>query len=171
MKAFAEPYYAASNHTARLRDIAQSMTRGVCGESKVTILRGREPLTLTVNKAPYSKNGFSLGAHDLPGPTFQLLSKDVAYLKLSPVKITEAEHYIHDAAGTKGLIIDIRNYPSEFVVFALGSLLAKTDVPFARFTQLDLANPGAFTGLFQKLGRQNHHTTAGKSSFSWMMFL
>jgi C-terminal processing protease CtpA/Prc len=73
-----------------------------------------------------------------------LLSKDVAYLKLSSVKIADAEHYIHDAAGTKGLIIDIRSYPSEFVVFALGSLLARADVPFASFTQLDLANPGAF---------------------------
>src|SRR4029453_15210298 len=48
------------------------------------------------------------------------------------------------AAGTKGLIIDIRNYPSEFVVFALGSRLVDRATEFARFTVGDLANPGSF---------------------------
>jgi hypothetical protein len=37
------------------------------------------------------------------------------------------------------LAIDIRNYPSEFVVFALGSLLVHEHTPFASFT-----NPGGF---------------------------
>jgi hypothetical protein len=45
------------------------------------------------------------------------------------------------AADTNGLIIDIRNYPSEFVVFALGSLLVDRATEFARFTSGDLANP------------------------------
>ena len=42
------------------------------------------------------------------------------------------------------MIIDIRNYPSEFVVFALGSRLVERPTPFARFTAGDPANPGAF---------------------------
>jgi hypothetical protein len=58
--------------------------------------------------------------------------------------VADAAHYIDSAAGTKGLIIDIRNYPSEFVVFALGSLLVGQPTEFARFTQGDLSNPGAF---------------------------
>ena len=56
----------------------------------------------------------------------------------------QAAKYIESAAGTKGLIIDIRNYPSEFVVFALGSRLVDRPTPFARFTRGDPANPGAF---------------------------
>ena len=42
------------------------------------------------------------------------------------------------------MIIDIRNYPSEFVPFALGSLFVDQPTPFARFTAGDLDNPGAF---------------------------
>jgi hypothetical protein len=42
------------------------------------------------------------------------------------------------------LVIDIRNYPSEFVVFALGGHLVSSAVPFARFTAGDATNPGAF---------------------------
>jgi len=73
-----------------------------------------------------------------------MLSKDVAYLKLSAVKAADSANYIRSAAETKGLIIDIRNYPSEFVVFTLGALLVSQPVDFARFTQGDVTNPGAF---------------------------
>jgi C-terminal processing protease CtpA/Prc len=73
-----------------------------------------------------------------------LLSNDVAYLKISTAKVSDARRYIENAAGTKGLILDIRDYPSEFMVFALGSLLVESETPFARVTQGDLANPGAF---------------------------
>jgi len=60
------------------------------------------------------------------------------------VKAADVKRYIDGAAGTKGLIIDIRNYPSEFVVFALGSLLVNAKTDFVRFTIGDLSNPGAF---------------------------
>lgn len=136
------PYYAASNEPTRLRDIARSMTRGACGETSVGILRGSEPLKITAMREPPS--GAPSFTHDLPGDTFRRLSNDVAYLKLSSVKIADAAHYIDSAAGTKGLIIDIRNYPSEFVVFALGSLLVNGPTEFVQFTHGDLSNPGAF---------------------------
>jgi C-terminal processing protease CtpA/Prc len=80
----------------------------------------------------------------LPGPAFRFLSKDVAYLKISTAKASEAKQYVEEAVDTKGMIIDIRDYPSEFLVFALGSLLVQGPTPFARITQGDLANPGAF---------------------------
>jgi len=51
---------------------------------------------------------------------------------------------LDEAKDTQGLIIDIRNYPSEFMVFALGQHLVYESTPFARFTIGDLANPGAF---------------------------
>ena len=41
-------------------------------------------------------------------------------------------------------MIDIRNYPSEFVVFALGQHLVSAPTPFVLFTRGDPANPGAF---------------------------
>ena len=139
-----KPYYSASNDTARLRDIGRSMTRGECGESNIGVRREGQELKLRVQRIPPAGTSSRIGTHDLPGPAFRLLSKDVAYLKLSSVKIADAAHYVEQAAGTKGLIIDIRNYPSEFVVFALGSLLVSSETQFVRFTDGDLANAGAF---------------------------
>ena len=51
--------------------------------------------------------------------------------------------YIQAAAGTRGLIIDIRDYPSDFLVFILGGMLVSAPTRFAWFTHVDLANPGA----------------------------
>jgi len=98
--------------------------------------------------------------HDRTGDTFQLLSDDVAYVKLSSVKAADAASYVNRAKDTKGLIIDIRNYPSEFVVFALGSLLVEHPTAFARFTKGDLDNPGAFdwTAPVQLMPQSPHYS-------------
>jgi C-terminal processing protease CtpA/Prc len=139
------PYYAASNQPTRLRDMARAMTRGACGETKVTIRRESEELSLTAKRVPPKDLDLSASnTHDLPGETFRRLSDDVAYLKLSSIKIADVRRYIDAALGTKGLIIDIRNYPSQFVVFALGQSLVDRPAPFVHFTQGDLSNPGAF---------------------------
>lgn len=136
------PYYAASNDSARDRAVAASMTRGSCGPMHIGVRRDNKIVNLSLTRQ--SPPEAPPTTHDLPGLTFRLLSKDVAYLKLSSVKIADCAGYIQQAAGTKGLIIDIRNYPSEFVVFSLGSHLVRAPTAFARFTDMDPANPGAF---------------------------
>lgn len=137
-------YYAASNEASRLRDIALQMTRGECGKATLRLRRNNVAIEIGSERVPLTELNAIAYTHDLPGETFRLLSKDVAYLKLSSVKVEQAAKYVEAAAGTKGLIIDIRNYPSEFMVFALGSLLVDKQTDFVRFTQGDLSNPGAF---------------------------
>jgi Peptidase family S41 len=139
------PFYAASNQPRRLHDIAASMARGACGTVSIRVSRDGGPLELKAERTPQPSPGSTPPLwHDRPGETFQKLSPEVAYLKLSSVKASQAAAYIDAAAGTKGLVIDIRNYPSEFVVFALGSRLVDHATEFARFTVGDLTNPGAF---------------------------
>jgi hypothetical protein len=137
------PYYSASNETTRLRDIARSLPRSECGENKLTIYRQGQSRTVMAERiAVGAKNRIT---HDRPGETFEFLSPEVAYLKLSSIRVQDVAGYIEKASTTRGLVIDIRNYPAEFVVFALGSRLVQEPMPFARFTKADLDNPGAFT--------------------------
>ena len=139
------PFYAASNQPRRLHDIAASMTRGACGAVSIRVSRDGGPMELKALRTQSPSPGSTPPLwHDRPGETLQKLSPDVAYLKLSSVKSSEAAAYIEAASGTKGLIIDIRNYPSDFVVFALGSHFVDRPTEFARFTAGDPANPGAF---------------------------
>jgi C-terminal processing protease CtpA/Prc len=140
-----EPYYPASNQPTRLRDMARALTRGACPTARVAIRRPSGATEITAQRLPLANvNRQAELTHDVPGDTFRLLSDQVAYLKLSSVQGAQTPSYIERAKGTRGLIIDIRNYPAEFVVFALGSLLVDRPTPFARFTAGDLDNPGVF---------------------------
>ena len=139
------PFYPASNDAARRRDIARALTKGACAPLRATVRRASGAAEVTAERRPIaSLNLPRVVTHDKPGDTFRLLSDDVAYLKLSSVQADSAAEYVTRAGKTKGLVIDIRNYPSSFVVFALGGLLVTQPTPFARFTIADLDNPGAF---------------------------
>lgn len=137
-------YYGASNERARQRDIARALIRGECGAVRVRVVR-EAPLDVDAQRVDPKTLSMNLAlADDRPGETFQKLSEDVAYLKLSSIKAADVPKYLESAAGAKALIVDIRGYPSDFVVFALGAHLVEKAAPFARFTQADLSNPGAF---------------------------
>jgi C-terminal processing protease CtpA/Prc len=138
------PYYPASNEPTRLRDIARSLTRGACGESRLRILRGSESLEVKLRRESNTTLGLPGRTQDLPGDTFRLLSPEVAYLKLSTAVKSEVPQYMERAAGTRGLIVDIRNYPKEYLVFVLGGYLVPQPTPFVRAASCDPANPGAF---------------------------
>ena len=108
--------------------------------------------------------------HDLPGDTFRLLSTDVAYLKLSSVKVADVPHYIelaHDSNrpqgwrfdGGWGLILRLAAWFSRSrprtgaahklvdcgVQFETG-ILQVVEVPARRATALDSGRP-SFSGL------------------------
>jgi C-terminal processing protease CtpA/Prc len=138
------PYYSGSNDVASTRDIGRFLTRGACGPTTIKVRRAKQELQLSVARVALTAPMPGMMTHDLSGETFRLLSKDVAYLKLSSVNAGKAGNYLEQAQGTKGWIIDIRNYPSDFMVFDLGSHLVKERTDFATFTNGDLANPGAF---------------------------
>lgn len=141
-----EPWYPASNRAHRLLGMARNLTRGPSGPVTFTVDRDGAELTVATERKPITTNAFKVGVtHDLPGETFRLLGPEVAYLKLSSVEISRIAAHVEQAAGTRGLIVDIRNYPASFVVFALGGRLIKETTPFVTFTSCDAANPGAFT--------------------------
>jgi len=134
-------YYADSNEAARQRDLAAYLTRGACGAVSVDITRSGQSMKISGTR---EKSKAKFATHDQPGDTFRLLSPEVAYIKLSSIKAADLPAYFDKAKHTKGLIIDIRNYPSEFMPFAMGGYLATKPTRFVAFSFADLANPGAF---------------------------
>ena len=140
------PYYAASNDPTRLRDIGRSLLRGSSPAVRVAFERDGTAMETTAHRLAIGEMDTSADrTHDLVGPAFQLLAPDVAYLKLSAVVADSAASYIERARGTDVFVVDIRNYPSEFVVFDLGGHFVRQSTPFARFTSAAASNPGVFT--------------------------
>ncbi|MGH9866894.1 MAG: S41 family peptidase [Candidatus Polarisedimenticolia bacterium] len=142
------PYYAASNEPARLLRMMGSLTLGACSEVTVHAWRPGGAFRLKATRLHFSQLDFtSVQNHELPGEPFQLLSEDVAYLKISTTRVADVRDYILAAQNTRGLIIDIRSYPSQFLVFQLGQYLVDVTGSFASFNHGDLANPGTFHWL------------------------
>lgn len=142
------PYYPASNEPTRYRDIGRFLPRGPC--EPVTVSVDRDGGTVAVSAARISESELVdpvRRTHDLPGETFRFLTDDIAYLKLSSIELKDVTGYIERAAGSKGLIVDLRNYPNEFVVFELGQHLVSEPTSFVRFTGGDISNPGTFVWL------------------------
>jgi C-terminal processing protease CtpA/Prc len=136
------PLYADSNQPARLRDMAMYWTRGKCGLTPVKVRRADKEIVLNSNR---SASAVIFPTHDLPGDTFRLLSPEVAYLKLGTAKAADMASFVELAKDTKGMIIDLRDYPEDFSgIYVLGSLLATGHTEFAIFTHADLSNPGAY---------------------------
>jgi hypothetical protein len=138
------PFQGASNESARMRRIASALTWRPCGKGKLTIDRnGSQRIALERVKEGWQT--LPRPTHDRSGETLQWLSPKIAYLKLSSIKQAEIEKQVTQiAAKADALIVDIRNYPSEFVVFALGSRLVDRSTPFATFLLPKWGSPGAF---------------------------
>ena len=139
-----EPLYPASNPPTRLRGMATNLTRGADKDVRVRVERAGDEIEFLAQRTPRTQElARAARSRDLPGDAFRLLDDDVAYVKLSTAAIAESTAYIEKAEGTRGLVIDIRNYPKDFLVYALGGHLVSEPTPFATFTKCDLGDPGA----------------------------
>ena len=139
------PYYSASNRVTKLARMATFMTRGPCEPAELSVSRGDDRLSTPVERIPLAEIDYRvLATHDRPGDTFQWIADDVAYLKLSSIRQADVAGYVEQAQRARGLVVDIRNYPSEFVVFALGQHLVRERTEFVQFSAPDLSNPGTF---------------------------
>jgi hypothetical protein len=138
-----KPYFGTSNEAGLRNETARYMTRGNCGDVNISVRRNGEEVSFTTGRHVSAK-WIPILTHDRPGKAFQMLSPDVAYLKLSAAKAAESALYVESAEEAKALIIDIRGYPADFFPEDLGPHLVSKETPFVRATEADLDNPGAF---------------------------
>lgn len=134
------PYYPASNYSAKLRNFAKDMLR-----------TNDKFLSITYNRAGET-NSSRISSVDMtlltdPGldnkKSFKRIS-DIAYLYPGKLKAGELSEILKRLDSCKGLVIDMRCYPSEFIVFSLGQYLMPSATEFVKFTGTDLQSPGTF---------------------------
>lgn len=135
---------SASNRAGLHWRLERTLLRGPAGVASVSVDRAGRRMTFEVERKHHTALDLSrILTHDRAGPTFQLLAADLAYIKLSGSGWSDIPHFLEQATG-KNLIMDLRGYPKEFVLFALGNHLVGGRTPFVRFTSGDFSNPGAY---------------------------
>jgi len=140
------PFYPASNHSTKLRDIAPELLRSNKNTIDVTFVRNNKAKTMELTLFQNSElSRFYLYRKDTGGKSFKLLDKNIGYITLKNIKNEDVDIIKKEFINTKGIIIDIRNYPSTFVPFSLGSYFMSETTAFVKFTTANMNNPGEFT--------------------------
>jgi C-terminal processing protease CtpA/Prc len=139
-------YYPASNEAARLRDISDDLLRS--NSQILTIQYISSGQVKQSELLLYAKNNLKMYHWykvDEKEKCYKLLDGNIGYITLANIKNEDIPVIKESFKNTKGLIIDIRNYPSVFVPFILGSYFVSKPTPFVKFTNGNVNNPGEFT--------------------------
>jgi C-terminal processing protease CtpA/Prc len=154
----------ASNRPTKLRDIARRLLRTNENSLKITYRRGKISKETLAETLPREKIQTKLQAQfSKPIPPFKLISPEIAYLYPGSLKQGEINEIIPKINGTKGLVIDLRSYPSDFIVFSLGEFLVPEPKAFVKFSGGSVETPGLFTFTEElKVGKENKNYYQGK---------
>jgi C-terminal processing protease CtpA/Prc len=154
----------ASNYTTQLRDIAPTLLRTNDTLIDVEFIRNQIRDDRTLKTFPL--NQISITNKYLVSDTcFKLIGKDIAYINNGSLKIKYLPEIWGKVRNTKGLIIDIRNYPSDFPIYDLSRYLMPKSTPFVRATTGSVITPGLFTfndSLSMNAGEENKDYYRGK---------
>ncbi|GGG20453.1 hypothetical protein GCM10011344_21360 [Dokdonia pacifica] len=140
------PYYPASNHEARMRDISSEILKGDGESLDLTVLRdGKE---IKIKMPLYERKELDIyGWYREPEDgvkSYKMLPDNIGYITLANITREDPKSISKEFLNCKGIIIDIRNYPSAFMPFALGQFIAPRGTEFVKFTRPNLKNPGEF---------------------------
>lgn len=155
------PLTPSSNYPTQLRDIASNLLR--TNDTILNIVCKRDTSTINMKVKCYNKsqlNSYSL--NQKKDTCFRFIKPEIAYLFLGSIKNSYIPDLWKKIENTKGLIIDLRCYPSEFVVFTLGQYLMPKSTEFVKFSVGSKNSPGQFTETGAlKLGKNNKESYKG----------
>ncbi|WP_178986325.1 S41 family peptidase [Winogradskyella helgolandensis] len=139
------PYYPASNQPTRLRDISFNILRSKENSIELKIERAGKTSNLKLDL--YKKEnieGYYSWYKKRTEKSFKKLNNDIGYITLQNITNEDIDSIKEEFQNLKGIIVDIRNYPSTFVLFELGNFLNNNRADFVKFTKGNLNNPGEF---------------------------
>jgi C-terminal processing protease CtpA/Prc len=156
------PITPASNYPTQLRDIARDLLRTNDTVLDITFKRNSSisPLKLKC----YSPKNINVYENYYKKDTcFKLITPEIAYIYPGTIKNDYLPKIMAEVQRTRGLIIDLRCYPSQFIVFSLSEYLMPDTISFVKFTKTTINNPGLFTYYTTlKVGKRNKEYYKGK---------
>lgn len=156
------PFTPASNYPTQLRNIARNLLR--TNDSLISISYVREKLKTNVQIQCFSSDKLNLYQRLQKKDTcYKNITPDIGYLYPGNIKNEYLPIIIPEILGKKGLIIDFRCYPSDFIVFSLSEYLLPKKSSFVKFSNGSIISPGLFTMTDNlSVGKKNRNFYKGK---------
>jgi C-terminal processing protease CtpA/Prc len=150
-------YFPASNYPTQLRDIAQKILRSNDKTIQLTVENNSVIKEVTVSTIKYKYYKDETVSH-------KILNENIGYIYPGTLKKGEIKKIMDTFIDKKGLIVDLRCYPSDFIVFSLTRYILNESKDFVKFTAGDIKTPGLFTfrGGEMRVGGVNKDYFKGK---------
>lgn len=136
------PITAASNEDTQMRNLPRDFlmrSQQTSMQIKVNRAGAQFDYTLPLGKANVYKNP----AFDRAVP-FEVMEDNIGYVFPGKYKNATLPEIKKLFANTKGIVIDMRCYPSEFMPFTFGTYLKESLTPFVKFSTGSVKDPGSF---------------------------
>ncbi|MGB2684370.1 MAG: S41 family peptidase [Olleya sp.] len=142
-----QDFYPASNQPTRLRDISFNLLRTTSNSLDIEVEDNGIKLikTIPVYNKKDIKDFYKWYTKEENISSYRLLKNNIGYVSLKNIKDEDVNKIKKELKNTKGIIVDIRNYPSAFMPFTLGSFFTSSKTPFVKFTTGNIDYPGEFT--------------------------
>ena len=150
-------YIPGSNRQTKLRDIARKIIRSNGEKMNLTLERTTYNWEIEFKLVDLSfQYQRSLESH-------KWVQEDIGYIYPGKLRQGEIEDIMEKFLDAKGIIVDLRCYPSDFIVFSLGKYLMDKPRNFVKFTNANLNKPGLFTFTESlSVGEINNNSYKGK---------
>ena len=142
-------FYPASNQPTRLRNISSDILRSNDTTLDIAYVSKNSGKAIKSNKTIklFPRDSLNIYRWLKPSkePSYKMLEDSIGYVTLQTIENEDLPKIKEDFAKTKGIIIDIRNYPAEYIPLNLGSYFVSEPTSFVKFTKGNVNNPGEFT--------------------------
>ncbi|RZK23955.1 MAG: peptidase S41, partial [Flavobacterium sp.] len=137
-----DPFVAASNYDTKLRTLPLGFLLRSNNEiMQLTIKRDEQLMKQTCRLIDYNST------YNTKNPTIQshkIINGNIGYVYPGSYKNASLPEITKLFENTKGIVVDMRCYPSDFMPFTFGNYLKRDKTPFVKFTMGSVAAPGTF---------------------------
>jgi C-terminal processing protease CtpA/Prc len=142
-----QPYTTASNNAVMNRAIASNILRGNTDSIVLSMKRDEIAYNITIPRYDI----FELNFHNYANPYperdgYSILEGNIGYILSSSCKPEDREVGINKLLSTKGIIVDMRCYPEDYIMTALLEITTtKDEIPYPMKMNLgNISFPGYF---------------------------
>jgi hypothetical protein len=138
------PITAASNYDAQLRDLPRDYLLRSNEKSILFKIKSKDKIseqTIPLINYTYTYRDINYTR----STSYHLINNEIGYVYPGKYKNQQLSEINETFKGTKGIVVDMRCYPSEFMPFTFGNYIKSLQTPFVKFTKMNLSKPGSFS--------------------------
>ena len=136
------PYHAASNHPVKLRQLKWEICGGSEPSVNISFVSDGIPKEATITRYNFEEMNPTFQTDSI---CYKVLGDSIGYVSMDDITEAWVKRIADTLHSTKGLILDLREYPNETINYKFYSILSDKSRPFFKATEANMSNPGQFT--------------------------